>query len=137
MATIDETQAAGFSSLRGQKYINLTTFRKSGQPVVTPVWFAEEGDRLYVMTGRNAGKIKRVRNNSQVLVGLSDARGRPRGPTIKGTARILPATNGVRVEQLLDRKYGVTKRLFELMERLLGAIRRRDGSRDYLEIVPA
>ncbi len=47
------------SEIRGQKYISLTTFRKNGVGVATPVWFGEEGDKLYVMTRSDMGKTKR------------------------------------------------------------------------------
>ena len=46
------------SEIRGQKYISLTTFRKNGVAVATPVWFGEEGDKLYVMTRSDMGKDK-------------------------------------------------------------------------------
>jgi len=54
------------SAIHGQKYISLTTFRKNGTPVATPVWFGEDGDKLYVMTRSDLGKAKRIRNNPQV-----------------------------------------------------------------------
>ena len=44
------------SAIRGQKYISLTTFRKNGVAVATPVWFGEEADKLYVMTRSDMGK---------------------------------------------------------------------------------
>src|SRR5580704_11877202 len=49
--------------IQGQKYISLTTFRKSGAAVATPVWFGEQDDKLYVMTRSDSGKYKRIRNN--------------------------------------------------------------------------
>ena len=50
-------------SVRGRKYISLTTFRKNGTGVATPVWFGEEDEKLYVMTLNKMGKMKRIRNN--------------------------------------------------------------------------
>src|SRR5580698_1971068 len=52
--------------IRGQKYISLTTFRKTGAAVATAVWFGEQDDKLYVMTRSDMGKTKRIRNNSRV-----------------------------------------------------------------------
>ena len=52
--------------IQGQKYISLTTFRKTGVGVATPVWFGEEDGKLYVMTRSDMGKTKRIRNNPQV-----------------------------------------------------------------------
>jgi len=56
------------SAILGQKYISLTTFRKNGVAVATPVWFGEEANKLYVMTRSDMGKTKRIRNNPQVRV---------------------------------------------------------------------
>ena len=56
------------ASIQGQKYISLTTFRKTGIGVSTPVWFGEADGKLYVMTRSDMGKTKRIRNRSQVRV---------------------------------------------------------------------
>ncbi|MFM7677639.1 MAG: PPOX class F420-dependent oxidoreductase, partial [Roseiflexaceae bacterium] len=69
-----------FDALANQEFMNLITQRKSGADVATPVWFAQDGDRLYVMTGRTAGKVKRIRNNPRVQVAPSDRAGTPLGP---------------------------------------------------------
>jgi Pyridoxamine 5'-phosphate oxidase. len=75
--------AALFAPLAGHQYMNLTTFRKNGQPVPTPVWFAQEGDRIYVVTQAASGKVKRIRANPRVQLTPSDARGKPLGATIE------------------------------------------------------
>jgi PPOX class probable F420-dependent enzyme len=54
--------------IQGQKYISLTSFRKSGAAVATPVRFGEQDDKLYAMTRSDSGKYKRIRNNPQVRV---------------------------------------------------------------------
>ena len=54
--------------IQGQKYISLTTFRKTGAGVATTVWFGEQDGKLYVMTRSDMGKTKRIRNNPQVRV---------------------------------------------------------------------
>ena len=59
------------------KYLSLTTFRKTGTPVATPVWVMREADQLYVITGAESGKIKRLRNNTAVLIAACDVRGPP------------------------------------------------------------
>jgi uncharacterized protein len=125
-----------FSDLDGHRYMNLTTFRRSGQPVTTPVWFARDGDRVYVMTAPNAGKVKRIRNNRRVQIGPSDVRGRPRGPLINAAARLLPPDQAVVANVRLDRKYGWQKRVFEALETLILRLRRRDAETVFLEIVP-
>ena len=57
-----------FDNLRGARYLNLATFRKNGEEVRTPVWFAEGNGKLYIMTRNDSGKYKRVRNHPQVKV---------------------------------------------------------------------
>src|SRR3954453_9907849 len=66
--------------IRGQKYISLTTFRKNGSPVQTPVWFGEKDERLYVVTRNDSGKLKRIRNNAQARVAPCTIRGAITGP---------------------------------------------------------
>jgi PPOX class probable F420-dependent enzyme len=77
-----------FAHLRGHKYIDLVTFRKTGVGVHTPVWFAEEDGRLYIFTNPKAGKLKRIRNNPRVEIAPSTMRGKPRGPYVAAMARI-------------------------------------------------
>ena len=77
--------------IRGQKYISLTTFRKSGVGIPTPVWFGESNEKLYVMTRGTMGKTKRIRNNPKVKVAPCTIRGKVTGPEFNAVARILPA----------------------------------------------
>lgn len=62
------------AAITGQKYISLTTFRKNGAGVATPVWFGEEDGKLYVMTRSDMGKTKRIRNNPHVRVAPYNSR---------------------------------------------------------------
>lgn len=129
------TKAA--QALTGEMYILLTTFRKDGRAVPTPMWFAAEGNNLYIYTSAVSGKVKRIRNSGRVTVAASNNRGtKLKGPTYEATARLLPASDGPRVDTLLRRKYGFQKRLFEFMEavaRRFGA-RRLGGVQAYIEI---
>jgi PPOX class probable F420-dependent enzyme len=93
------------SAIRGQKYISLTTFRKNGAAIATPVWFGEEGDKLYVMTRSDMGKTKRIRNNPQVRVAPCTIRGKVTGPEVAALARILPPEEQVNARQTINRKY--------------------------------
>jgi len=119
-----------FDALDGHEFINLTTYRRSGRPVVTPVWFARSGDRLYVMTMADSGKLKRIRHTPAVDVGPSDRAGKPLGATEPAVARILGETEAQRADELLNAKYGMLKRMFDAAN----AIRRT--RRVYLEIGP-
>ena len=92
-------------------YVLVTTFRRDGTPVPTPVWVGRDGDDLLVWTRSDAGKVKRIRNNAGVELAECDARGRSHGPAVKGTARILGADDSQQGRRLLKRKYGITGRL--------------------------
>ncbi|MEU3203305.1 PPOX class F420-dependent oxidoreductase [Streptomyces cyaneofuscatus] len=89
------------------EYVSLTTFRKDGTPVATPVWAAAEGEVLYVWTRSDSWKVKRLRNNTDVVVTVCDVRGRiaEDAPRAEGTARLLGADETRAVRKLLARKY--------------------------------
>jgi PPOX class probable F420-dependent enzyme len=113
--------------------MNLATFRKNGVAVKTPVWFAADAGKLYVMTIDNSGKVKRIRANGKATVGASDQRGRELGPEVPGTARMLPAADFKHADDLINRKYGLFKKVFDFFARLNGSIK----NRAYIEIEPA
>lgn len=119
------------SILERQQYANLFTYRKSGEAVKTPVWFALHNGKAYVMTTAEAGKVKRIRNNAKVTIGASDRAGKPLGPTVPATARILSAEEGKQANELLDAKYGLFKAAFDFFGTLRGI------ERAYIEIAPA
>jgi PPOX class probable F420-dependent enzyme len=91
--------------IHGQKYISLTTFRKTGVGVPTPIWFGEDHDKLYFMTRSTMGKSKRIRNNPQVKVAPCTIRGKVTGPEFPATARRLPPEDGPRARNAINRKY--------------------------------
>jgi hypothetical protein len=97
------------ASIQGQKYISLKTFRKNGVGVATPVWFGEEGDKLYVMTRSDMGKTKRIRNNPKVMVAPCTIRGKVTGEEFPATARILPPEEHARARQTINRKYWMAR----------------------------
>ena len=95
--------------VHNQKYISLKTFRKSGVGVATPVWFGEEGDKLYVMTRSDMGKTKRIRNRADVTVAPCTIRGTVTGPEFPATARILPPEEHQKARQAINRKYWMAR----------------------------
>jgi uncharacterized protein len=97
------------SAIQGQKYISLTTFRKNGVGVPTPLWFGEENGKLYVMTIGNTGKVKRIRNNPQVSVAPCNMRGKVTGSEFAATARLLPAEDHAWARKTINRKYWMAK----------------------------
>jgi len=97
------------AEISGQKYISLITFRKSGVPVRTALWFAEGGGKLYFMTRNDSGKYKRIRNNPKVLVAPCNMRGTVTGPDFPATARILPREQWTAAKRLINRKYWLAR----------------------------
>ena len=97
------------NEVRGKSYISLTTFRKNGQGVPTPVWFGERDGKMYVMTGPNSGKVKRIRNNPQVRIAPSTIRGKVTGPEFAAKARILPQTDWGEARKLINQKYWMAR----------------------------
>jgi len=97
------------AEIHGQKYISLATFRKSGVPVYTPIWFAEYDGKLYFMTNSKLGKVKRLRNNPQVRIAPCTIRGKITGPEFPAAARFLPPTEFARVRQAIDAKYWLAR----------------------------
>jgi len=96
-------------AIHDQNYISLTTFRKSGVGVATPVWFGEGDGKLYVMTRSDMGKTKRIRNNSKVRVAPCTIRGKVTGPEFPATARILPPAEHAYARQTINRKYWLAR----------------------------
>ncbi len=109
----------------GSRYISLTTFRKDGGGVATPVWHAVNGDELFVVSDAGAWKVKRVRNNSDVVVTVCDIRGKiaPDAVNAHGTARLLDDTGTQMARRLIARKY-VLSRMGNWLNKVLHLRRR-------------
>lgn len=124
-----------FSAITKHQFIALTTFRKTGVGVLTPVWFANDGEqRLVIFTGKSSGKVKRIRNNPRVELAPSDAQGKPRGATIQAQSRFIEGDAATRALELLKRKYGFQFTLIEWMNKLRGG---SPMTRVFIEIVPS
>lgn len=104
--------------LAAEKYVLLTTFRKDGRAVPTPVWAVRDGDTLAVWTAADSGKVKRIRRDGTVTVAPCDVRGRPRGTAVPGHAVLSSREETNRVRDLIKRKYRLLGRLSLLGSRL-------------------
>jgi len=119
--------------LAAERYVSLTTRRRDGSLVSTPVWVvSDDGRRLLVWTGATSWKVKRIQRDPCVLVAACDYRGRERGPRVEGTARVLGPEAEPVVVPLLRRKYSWQRRALELQSRLR---RRPVPGATYVEIV--
>lgn len=107
------------------KYLSLTSFKRDGTGVATPVWFVDDGERLLVTTGADSFKVKRIRRNPHVTIAPCTASGRLRSDPVAAIAGLLPADELPRVQQLMARKYRVDRVLilpiYRLVQRLRGA----------------
>lgn len=127
----------GFAAFRDHKYLSLETFKKSGEGVKTPVWFAAdprtdlsgEGARLYIYTIGNTGKVKRIRNNPRVRIAPCTMRGELLGEWVDAIAEIVTGEEAAYGMRLLNQKYFPWKQflgffaLFSRRERIVMAIR--------------
>jgi PPOX class probable F420-dependent enzyme len=100
-----------FDDLGAAKYVLLTTFRKDGRGVGTPVWAVADGDGIAVWTRADSGKVKRIRRSGRVTVAPCTFRGSPTGEAVKATARIGDRSDADRVRRAVGRKYGMSGRL--------------------------
>lgn len=105
------------------KYISLETFRKTGVGVRTPVWFAADPasqETFYVYSAPDAGKVKRIRNNSRVRVAPCDIRGNLRGAWVDAQAALCESPEADKGQDLLKQKYGLMKRIGDFFAGLRG-----------------
>jgi len=105
--------AEKIDSFTGEKYLNLRTYRKSGEAVPTPVWFVQEGPTLYVRTGRQSGKVRRLTRHPGVDVAPCNYTGKLRDGWLSAQAQVVDGEIDAHIEGLLRRKYGFQKRLID------------------------
>lgn len=98
------------TDLDAERFVSLSTFRRSGVAVPTAVWIARDGDAMVVTTGAESGKVKRVRNNPRVELTPCSRSGKvaPGAVSVAGTAEIIadPAERD-RLTDLVRAKYGI------------------------------
>ncbi|MEU8934088.1 PPOX class F420-dependent oxidoreductase [Streptomyces sp. NPDC048409] len=115
---MDDTTGTDIDRLGAGKYLLVTSYRKDGSPVPTPVWVVRDGETLGVWTTADSWKVKRIRRRADVRVGPCDLRGRPTGEPVAATAEITDEATTARYRGLIARKYGITGRLTLLGSRL-------------------
>ncbi len=128
---VTDASTSGFGHLDGYKHCLLVTFRRSGEPVPTPVWFGMDAGKVYARSEERVGKVKRIRANPRVLVAPCDNRGKPLGPAAEGTARILPPDHEEAAERAIQSNFGLGRRMYEGVAMNVGP----EGV--YLEVTPA
>ena len=112
-----------------ERFVSMTTFRRTGEPVSTPVWIGREGDDLVVLTPTDSGKVKRLRHTTRVELRPCDRRGRVAdgAPTSTAVAEIRDEPGAVdRVRAVMRAKYGAEYRIFMVIEALVRRSRHTD-----------
>lgn len=104
------------SEFAGKKHVSLETYRKTGDPVRTPVWFVEKDGELFVRTDSSTGKVKRIRNNPRVRIAPCNARGTVKGGWVDGEARMIESESSEHVFSLLKKKYGISYRMIRILQ---------------------
>lgn len=117
--------------LKSAKYVSLITFRKSGEPVRSPVWFVQFGENLNsygVITETNVGKVKRIRANSRIEVQACDVKGKVEASAerFSGTARLVVGGEAVAVRKAIAKRYGLTYMLFTVYLFVSGLFKKKD-----------
>ena len=87
------------------RYLSITSYKRDGRGVATPVWFVQRDGRILVETDAASGKVKRVRRDPRVEVFVCTASGRPRGEQVQAVTEILPDSEIAAVERLIADKY--------------------------------
>jgi PPOX class probable F420-dependent enzyme len=116
------------ADLRGRKYCVLVTYKKSGEPTPSPLWFGTGNGKLYFQTGATTAKVKRIERNPEVRVAAATARGRPLSAPLSGTARVLPVDEAAEAERYLQANYGLGRRVYSRFGQNVASV--------YVEVTP-
>jgi uncharacterized protein len=121
------------------KYLSLTSFRRDGTGVASPVWFVEADGRVLVETDAGSYKVRRIRRDPRVTVAPCTATGRLRGTPVPAWAELLPDAEVARVEPMMARKYRVDLLFIRPFRTLQAALHRRrpGGTPVVLELIPS
>ena len=118
----DTSSDSVFAALGDEQYLSLTTFRKSGERVSTPMWVVRDGDALIMFTSQASGKVKRLRNSPRVELRPCNRMGRVRDGVepVGGVAEVLTDEDSLeRATGMIRRKYGLGYRMVMAIERLI------------------
>lgn len=110
LALAQTPATGGPADLEGDAYCTVVTYRRSGEPVATPVWFGLHGSIVVFRSLADSGKIRRLRHTADVLVAPCSALGRPTGPAFRGTGRVLEPGEEAAAEAVIRRHYGGIRR---------------------------
>ncbi len=116
-----------FADVSKAKYVSLTTFTKDGKPKPTPIWIAADGDRLLVITEKDAWKVKRIRNTPRVTLAICDMRGNVKSDAVEAVGRVLDESETESVYRAIGKTYGIVGHIFTVFSKLRGGAKRTIG----------
>ena len=101
------------------RYLSVTSFKRDGIGVATPVWFVSDGRRLFALTDLHSAKVRRMRRNPRVLVAACRPDGKLRSEPVPARVEVLTATPDLeRVQRLLTERYRLSYRIVMLFYRV-------------------
>lgn len=101
------------SEFPGHRFSLLVTYRRNGEPVPCGMWFGLDNGRAYLRTGEDSLKVRRIKNNQNVLFAPSDVRGRPKGAVIRCVARIVPHEEKRHAAETMMNAYGIGRKIYD------------------------
>ncbi len=112
-------------------YLSLATKKRDGSFVETPVWFAKEGNTIYCFSEGNKGKVKRLRNFSEVRINPCTVTGKLLGDWDDVQGFLVTGADAQESYQALLNKYGLQMRLLDVMS----WIGRKKHKRAFIKII--
>jgi uncharacterized protein len=112
-------RSAASSAFCSGRYLSVTSFKRDGTGVATPVWFVSDGTRLFAFTDLHSAKVRRIRRNPQVLVASCRVDGKLRSEAVPARVEVLTnAAELEHVQKLLVARYKISYRVVMLFYRL-------------------
>ncbi|RMW35289.1 MAG: PPOX class F420-dependent oxidoreductase [Nitrosopumilus sp.] len=108
--------------IESEKYISVETYKKNGDPVRTPVWFTIKDNQIFVVTRDQTGKVKRLKNNTQVKIAICTIKGEIKGKWVSGVAEILDDEKTKDAVKRRDKKYGFFSKMARFLTKSKGEL---------------
>ena len=106
---------ANAKQFENESYLNLETYRKNNNSIVTPVWFILKDNDIFIVTKEKTGKVKRIKNNNVVRVAPCNYRGVSKGTWLTGTARFVDSHEKSDILKMRGKKYGIKAKIASLL----------------------
>ena len=131
VAAVPTIERPASQALFPGRYLSVTTFKRDGSGVATPVWFVSDGTRLFALTDLHSGKIRRIHRNPRVLVASCRMDGKLRKEPVAARAEVLTANTELeRIQKLLSARYKISYRVVMFFYRLGRRLRGKQSVAD-------